>query len=374
MTFRELYYSRRSTRSFTERGLDREEIRSLLDAAIHAPNACNAQSWRFWVVTDPEVKAKFASEQICAPWVASAPVIFVLGADSTWLRNRFGERAEQFVLQDTALAAENMLLAAAEMKLGGCIIGAFHEEKCRALLDIPENIGIHMLLPIGEASSEVPDRGRKPMDDFVTYVGDDYSVPREYHRIPFVMRGTSLPGAVFEELNLIGATYEDVNLAESKFNNINMHAVKFTDINMSAASFGGLRLDESSFGCVGMQKAEFTNVDFTGAKFTNCKFNNTDFTECDVTGMKVDRVDMVNAVRFPRRWSAGFYPKSTFFDVNLRESTFEDVTLDEAKFIGVSMKNASFRNTELTECDLSGMTVDGISVEDAIAFYKENKK
>ena len=374
MTFRELYYSRRSTRSFGARGISGDEIRSLLEAGVRAPNACNAQSWRFWVVTDPAVKERFASEQVCAPWITEAPVMFVLGADASWLKNRFGERAEQFVLQDTALAAENMLLAAAEMGLGGCIIGAFDEAKCRAILEIPEEIGIHMLLPIGEAASEVPDRGRKPMEAFITWVGEDHSAPREQHRVPFVMRGTSQPGALFENLNLIGARYEDVNLSEAKFNNINMHAVAFTDINMSAASFGGMRLDEAKFGCVGMQKAEFTNVDFTGASFKNCKFNNTDFTDCDVTGMKVDRADMVKNVRYPRVWDAGIYEKSTFYDANLRESTFEDVTLDGAKFISVRMENASFRNTELTDCDLSGMTVDGISVEEAIAFYKENKR
>ena len=176
MTFRELYYSRRSTRSFSGRGLSSVEIRALLEAGTRAPNACNAQSWRFWVVTDPDVKAKFASEQVCAPWITTAPVVFVLGADNTLLCSRFGARAEQFTVQDTALAAENMLLAAAEMGLGGCIIGAFDEEKCRALLEIPENIRIHMLLPIGEASAEVPDRGRKPMDEFITWVGEDHSV------------------------------------------------------------------------------------------------------------------------------------------------------------------------------------------------------
>lgn len=373
MTFRELYYARRSTRSYTGRGLSAVEIHSLLEAAVHAPNACNAQSWRFYVVTDPETKAKFASEQICSPWVAEAPVVFVLCADSSWLRGRFGERAEMFVLQDTALAAQNMLLAAAEMGLGGCIIGAFDPDKCRALLQIPENLGIHMLLPIGEASAEVPLRARKPIDSVTTYVGEDCSFSDESRRIPFVLRGTSLPGAVFENLNLIGAKVEDVNLAESTFHNVNMHAARFSDINMSSTSFGGLRMDEATFGCVGMQKARFENVDFTGAEFGSCKFNNAEFTDCDVTGMKVDGTDMVKAVRFPRTWQAGAYLKSTFYDVNLSQSTFEDVTMDGVRFANVRMKNASFGNTELTDCDLSGLTVDGISVEEAIAFYKQHK-
>ena len=374
MTFRDLYYSRHSTRSFGDRGLNSVEIRSLLEAGMRAPNACNAQSWHFWVVTDPDVKAGFAAEHVCAPWVSTAPVVFVLGADSTALRARFGDRAEQFVLQDTALAAENMLLAAAEMGLGGCVIGAFDEQKCRALLQIPDCFGIHMLLPIGEAAAEVPMRDRKPMDSFVTWVGENHSAAGEKRNIPFVLCGVSRPGSVFEKLNLSHARYEDVNLAEAAFNNINMHAVRFSDINLSEASFGGLRLDEAKFGCVGMQKAHFENVDFTGATFGSCKFNNADFIDCDVTGMKVDRADMVKNVRYPRVWEAGMYEKSAFLDVNLRESTFEDVTLDEAKFISVNMKKASFRNTELNECDLSGLTVDGISVEEAIAFYKENKR
>lgn len=180
MTFRELYLSRRSTRSFTGRGLDSHEIRALLEAGVHAPNACNAQSWRFYVVTDPVVKARFAAEHICAPWVSEAPVIFILCADSVQLKNRFGDRAEQFVLQDTALAAENMLLAATEMGLGGCIIGAFDEEKCRKAVGIPKNLRIHMLLPIGEASTEVPDRGRKPIDEVVTYIGSYDCTPEAF--------------------------------------------------------------------------------------------------------------------------------------------------------------------------------------------------
>jgi len=198
MEFREILENRKSTRAFTGDSVTCEQLDILLDAAVNAPNACNAQSWRFYVVTDPETKAKFASEQICFPWVAEAPVVFVLCADSSWLRGRFGDRAEMFVLQDTALAAQNMLLAAAEMGLGGCIIGAFDSDKCRALLQIPENLGIHMLLPIGEASAEVPLRARKSIDSVTTYVGEDCSFSEESRRIPFVLRGTSLPVALFE--------------------------------------------------------------------------------------------------------------------------------------------------------------------------------
>lgn len=170
MEFRDVLYSRHSTRSFTDRIITKSEIHSMLDAAIHAPNACNMQSWHYYIITDPAVKEKLEREGICAPWVAKAPVIFVICTDAGELINRFGEKGEIFALQDTAAAAENLLLCATDMGLGGCIIGAFNSEKCRTLLSVPKKQNIAMLIPIGEPDEPVAPKTRKPIEVVVTYV------------------------------------------------------------------------------------------------------------------------------------------------------------------------------------------------------------
>lgn len=168
MEFNELLYKRRSVRSFTDRAVSREETDKLLTAATRAPSACNMQSWHFYAVTDPALRSRFA--EFCAPWVATAPVIFAVCTDEEQIVGKFGERAKIFPIQDTALAIENLLLAAADMGLGGCFIGAFDSEKCRKLLNVPERLEIVALVPIGEPREEPPQRERKPLEAVVTYI------------------------------------------------------------------------------------------------------------------------------------------------------------------------------------------------------------
>lgn len=168
MEFSELIYKRRSVRAFTDRAVTDEEIGKMLEAATRAPSACNMQSWHFYVVQDAGTKAKFTN--FCAPWVSTAPVIFVVCTDEAQIVAKFGERAKIFPIQDTALAIENLLLSAADMGLNGCFIGAFDAEKCREVLKIPEKYGIVALVPVGEAATETVLRDRKSLDDVVTYI------------------------------------------------------------------------------------------------------------------------------------------------------------------------------------------------------------
>lgn len=163
MEFSEVLLKRRSARAFTDKPVTREQVEKLLNAALRAPSACNMQSWHFYAVTDPILRAKFS--EFCAPWAATAPVIFVICTDGEDILARFGERAKTFIIQDTALAAENLLLCAADMGLNGCFMGAFDADKCRALLNIPEKYGIVAVIPVGEPQAEVPLRERKPLDE-----------------------------------------------------------------------------------------------------------------------------------------------------------------------------------------------------------------
>ena len=51
---RELFRHQRAVRAWSEREVDDEHVRTVLQAAIHAPSGSNTQPWRFIVVRDAE--------------------------------------------------------------------------------------------------------------------------------------------------------------------------------------------------------------------------------------------------------------------------------------------------------------------------------
>ncbi|MBQ8624055.1 MAG: nitroreductase family protein [Oscillospiraceae bacterium] len=174
MEFKDLVLARRSIRQYTDRPVTADELMYIMNAAINAPSACNMQSWHFYVVSDPKVKEGF--KEFCADWISTAPIVVVICTAGEEIVSRFGEKAKKFIIQDTALAMENMLLAAADIGFGGCIIGAYDDDKCRALLDIPAEYSPVALMPIGEPAVVPSARSRKPISEVVTYIGNSFNI------------------------------------------------------------------------------------------------------------------------------------------------------------------------------------------------------
>ncbi|NLW74266.1 MAG: nitroreductase family protein [Clostridiales bacterium] len=174
MNFHELMNKRRSVRGFTERRLTDDEITKLLEAATAAPNACNYQSWHFYVVRGREKINGFVPKIYRGEWFRSAAVVFVVCTDAGQLEARFGGRgADLFAIQDTACAIDHLMLMAAEMGLGSCFVGAFDEDECRRYLNIPDSRRPVALVPVGEPAADTPKRPRKPINEVVTFAGEE---------------------------------------------------------------------------------------------------------------------------------------------------------------------------------------------------------
>lgn len=59
MDFLQLAATRQSDRAYDKtRAVEPEKLERILEAARLAPSACNAQPWKFVVVTDSELSAK----------------------------------------------------------------------------------------------------------------------------------------------------------------------------------------------------------------------------------------------------------------------------------------------------------------------------
>jgi len=275
MEFSEVLKARRSTRQFTDEGVTGEQIMKLLDAAVAAPNACNMQSWHFYVVTDASVKRRLSETKTVADWATTAPVIFVVCTAAKALAARFGDKAENlFAVQDTAAAIENILLAAADMGLGGCFMGAFDNNKCREIVGVAEDHRIVAMVPVGHPAMILPARPRNPIESAVTFVGE---ASGEYRDTETQYRKYEVKNSCLKE-----SVFDNLNLSKSTFNNINMSETSFSDINMKNCKYGGLTLAGTEFGCIEMRGCKFENVDFGGASFKNCSFENTSFDGCDI--------------------------------------------------------------------------------------------
>lgn len=162
MEFSALCQKRKSCRSFEDIPVTDSELEAILKAAVAAPSACNMQSWFFYVLRSPEAREKLTG--FCAEWVKSAPLVIVICTDGKQIIDRFGERAQElFIIQDTALASENIMLQAADLGLGSCFIGAFKDEGIREALAIPADRRPVGLIPIGHSTDYTPKRDRAPL-------------------------------------------------------------------------------------------------------------------------------------------------------------------------------------------------------------------
>jgi nitroreductase len=136
MDLNKAIFGRRSTRDYTAQDVDGETIRRLIDAAVHAPNASNGQPWTFTAVRDQGMLDRI-SQAAKSHVLATLPA----GPQSDRYRTHLSEATFQifyhapalilisgiapgpWVVEDCALAAENLMLAAYGVGLGTCWIG-----------------------------------------------------------------------------------------------------------------------------------------------------------------------------------------------------------------------------------------------------------
>ena len=136
MKLQDAITGRRSVRAYADEAVDEPTIRRLIAAAILAPNAVNEQPWTFTIVRERNRLDRISREakaHMLATMPASvhsahfqtvlsdpnldifhgAPALIVISANAPG----------PWIVEDCALAAENLMLAACAAGLGTCWIG-----------------------------------------------------------------------------------------------------------------------------------------------------------------------------------------------------------------------------------------------------------
>jgi nitroreductase len=142
--------ARKSIRSFLDKPVEDKKLHAVLEAGRLAPSAGNRQEWRFIVVSDRESRVKLGEAANGQSFVGEAPVVIVACAESDGHVMSCGQPSYPI---DVAIALDHISLAAFELGLGTCWIGAFSEKKVKEILGIPEKIRVVELMPLGYASN-----------------------------------------------------------------------------------------------------------------------------------------------------------------------------------------------------------------------------
>ncbi|MGD2206940.1 MAG: nitroreductase family protein [Anaerolineae bacterium] len=172
MDFWQVLGSRYSVRDFDPTvDVPPETVEQLLTAATEAPSAGNRQPWHFYVVRDLADRQALVAAAYGQSFIAQAPIVIVVCADPEQSAGRYGQRGrELYCLQDTAAAAEHILLAAVALGLGGCWIGAFDERRAGRALSLPKRHRPVAILPIGKPAKGPTKRtSRRPLGAVVSY-------------------------------------------------------------------------------------------------------------------------------------------------------------------------------------------------------------
>jgi nitroreductase len=173
--------NRRSIRRYKTDPVDDKTIEAILDAGRWAPSWANTQCWRFVVVRDSKIKEQLAAtlmkvklpdKEIPNPALNAmniAPVVIVVCAKigiagaahgATGAQVEYATDKGDWFMFDTALAIQNMILAAHGLGLGTVIIGAFNAPQAEKILNVPKGYRAVALLPVGvpEQPGKAPPR------------------------------------------------------------------------------------------------------------------------------------------------------------------------------------------------------------------------
>jgi len=167
MDFYEAVRLRRSIRKYKPDPVEQEKLGRVLEAARLAPSAANRQPWQFIVITDAKrreaMKAAYDRE-----WFWKAPVIIAACLDTAACWKRQGD-GKSYGDVDVAIAFDHLTLAAAELGLGTCWIGAFNPVEARRLLELPAGVEPIALTPLGYPAGEAKPRSRKGLNEIVKW-------------------------------------------------------------------------------------------------------------------------------------------------------------------------------------------------------------
>lgn len=159
-------FDRKSVRVYEEKPIPAEMKQAILEAAAQAPSAGCQQLYTILDITDPALKEALAESCDHQPFIAKAPLVLVFCADCKKWYDAYLEAGctprtpgvgdLMLAVTDTAIAAQNAVVAAESLGIGSCYIGDVLEnaEAMRDALHLPQYVVPACMLVFGRPTEQ----------------------------------------------------------------------------------------------------------------------------------------------------------------------------------------------------------------------------
>ena len=176
----DLIRKNRSFRRFDQNHtIDRTTLCELIDLARLSASGANIQPLKYVLACDPKLNAQIFEHLTWAGYLTD------------WPGPAPGERPTAYIIMlrdtnirpdpgcDHGIAAQSILLGAAERGLGGCMIGSIKRPEVAQLLRLPEHLKIALVIALGKPAEKVVLENTGP-EGSIKYYRDAHDV----HHVP----------------------------------------------------------------------------------------------------------------------------------------------------------------------------------------------
>jgi nitroreductase len=174
----EAIHNRRSIRKYKDQPVDEETILKIIDCGRLAPSDSNTQPWTFIVVRSEEMRTKVAHVSHKQDWMLGAPVFLICVADIRVTTTETGPMeineetpgiGPKQIILDTAIAGQNMVIAAESLGLGTCWVSWYIQEEIRPVLGIPNDKYVVAVITLGYPDQTPKQRPRRSLEEVIRY-------------------------------------------------------------------------------------------------------------------------------------------------------------------------------------------------------------
>lgn len=133
---------------------------------VLAPTAANKQAFKILVIKTKGKEAEL-KKIYNRDWFVEAPIILGICTikDKAWIRSD----GKNYCDIDAAIVMDHMVLAATELNLGTCWVGAFDLKNAKEVLNLDSSLEPIAFTPLGYPKEHNFNKIRKDLDELVIY-------------------------------------------------------------------------------------------------------------------------------------------------------------------------------------------------------------